>query len=303
MGKEDGLTFLVFNTAYFGDVLLCSSLCQNIKNIWPNSKIIFVVRKQFYEAAKYLKDVDDVVIFDKNGEHKGLFGILKFVKNFKYKKADFSIITYYNHRNKFISKLLGVKRIIMEEKVTDLIPNWIKHNDLLKKITDKKIENFPMVYNAQKEIGRKFLDDNKRYIALCPTTKNTAKDIPHNITAELINSLNNEGLTPILTGAGKAAEEYSKILHSQNLKFLDLTDKTSIYELGCVLKNCEALISADTGTMHLGCAVDTPVIAVFYQKDKLVNWSPSALQYRCFVISTNQTAEHIMTETRGIING
>ena len=57
--------FLVFNTAYFGDVLLCNTLCQNIKLIYPDSKVVMVVNKPFWEAAKYQKDVDDVVIYDK----------------------------------------------------------------------------------------------------------------------------------------------------------------------------------------------------------------------------------------------
>ena len=39
--------FLVFNTAYFGDVLLCNTLCQNIKLIYPDSKVVMVVNKPF----------------------------------------------------------------------------------------------------------------------------------------------------------------------------------------------------------------------------------------------------------------
>ena len=86
--------FLVFNTACFGDVLLCNTLCQNIKRIYPNSKVVMIVNKPFLEAAKYQKDVDDVVVFDKNGEHKGIKGILKFIADFPYKKPFCSFITY-----------------------------------------------------------------------------------------------------------------------------------------------------------------------------------------------------------------
>lgn len=70
--KENNNTeklFLVFNTACFGDVLLCNALCQNIKLLYPNSRVVFIVNKPYYEAAKFQKDVDDVVIFDKKEEH------------------------------------------------------------------------------------------------------------------------------------------------------------------------------------------------------------------------------------------
>ena len=57
--------FVVFNTACFGDVLVCNSLCQNVKRIYPNSKVVFVVNKPFYDVAKNQKDVDEVIVFDK----------------------------------------------------------------------------------------------------------------------------------------------------------------------------------------------------------------------------------------------
>ena len=36
--------------------------------------------------------------------------------------------------------------------------------------------------------------------------------------------------------------------------FINLVDKTTIAQLGALLANCKALISVDTGTMHLGLA-------------------------------------------------
>ena len=57
--------FLVINLSFFGDVLLTNTLCQNIKQEYPDSKIVFLVNKPFYDAAKYQYCVDDVICFDK----------------------------------------------------------------------------------------------------------------------------------------------------------------------------------------------------------------------------------------------
>lgn len=46
--------------------------------------------------------------------------------------------------------------------------------------------------------------------------------------------------------------------------FINLVDKTTIAQLGALLANCKALISVDTGTMHLGLAVDVPTVCLFY---------------------------------------
>ena len=92
-------TFLVFNTACFGDNLVCNSLCQNIKRIYPDSKIVFIADKPFAEVAQHQKDVDEVVIYDKKGEHKGLKGFIKFIKDFKYKNAYEKLIGSLNREN------------------------------------------------------------------------------------------------------------------------------------------------------------------------------------------------------------
>lgn len=75
---------------------------------------------------------------------------------------------------------------------------------------------------------------------------------------ELIQTLKSKGYTLLLLGAGNVAKEYGEEL-SKIAKddFINLVDKTTIAQLGALLANCkEALISVDTGTMHLGLAVD-----------------------------------------------
>lgn len=44
---------------------------------------------------------------------------------------------------------------------------------------------------------------------------------------------------------------------------MDLVNKTSLVELGALLKRCSLLVSGDSGPMHLAAAVGTPVVALF----------------------------------------
>ena len=44
---------------------------------------------------------------------------------------------------------------------------------------------------------------------------------------------------------------------------LDLSGKTSLRQLTSVLAACDLVISGDSGPMHLGVAVGTPVVALF----------------------------------------
>ena len=88
---------------------------------------------------------------------------------------------------------------------------------------------------------------------------------------------------------------------NNNCKFVDIVNKTSISELGKVLKNCEALISVDTGTMHLGCAVRIPVCVVFYKPNMTNKWAPRKELYNSIVIQENQTAENIWENTKHLM--
>lgn len=298
---------LVFNTACFGDVLVCNSLCQNIKRINSNAKVIFVVDKPFVEVAKYQKDVDDVVVFDKKGEHRGIKGILKFISSFPYKKPFVSFITYPNLRNCFVAKLLGSKYVVEGKSFTkSKLSTQEQHTRLLSKITKKEIINLPIEYLVENKVPEAMqgtVNLGGKYIGFCALTKNTIKNIPIKTSIELIKKINTDNEYKVLFfGVGKENEEYASALKAAGCEFIDLVNKTTIYELAQVLKCCTVLVSADTGTMHLGYAVKTPVVAVFNERMTLKNWQPNPSLYKSVTISSNPTAENIYAGCKFIFN-
>lgn len=292
---DNNKNFIIYNTSYFGDVLLCNSLCQNIKLAFPESKIIFVVNKPFYEVAKFQKDVDEVLIYDKKGEHKGLLGFIKFVKNFPYKNCFCSFITYKNVRNYFISKLVKSKYIISGKTKEGNISVQERHNSLLKEITHKHIKKFPIKFIAPElensELKNLFFAE-KKYVAICPISKKASKDISKDFVKDLMNLLNNFDYVPVLTGVGDKAKDYSKFLLDEGINFIDLVDKTTISELASCLKLCKTLISVDTGTMHLGYALELPTVAIFYE-DKNEIWMPNSELYKTVVVKNPENVKVI----------
>ncbi|MEI7473308.1 MAG: glycosyltransferase family 9 protein [bacterium] len=308
--------FLVINLSYFGDVLLTNALCQNIKLEYPESKVIFAVDKPFYEAAKYMKDVDDVLAFDKRGEHKGLLGLLKFVTNCKYKfKIDTAFIMYGNDRGILLSFFLGVKkRISATPKITRRL---LTHQDLdfenyhqtqdtnasfLKTLTNKSITPLPIKYLPAKEaisfaenLFSEFgITTDDEVIGICATSKRIEKDIPVKDCVDLINHLTKNNKKVLFTGAGKRSVDY--ITQIQELgcnNFIDLVNKTTISQLASVIKKCDKFISVDTGTMHLTCAIETPLLALFYDPSCIERWAPKEF-YNHKLLKENITVENIL---------
>ena len=105
--------FLIINLSCFGDVLLTNTLCQNIKLNYPESKVVLLVDKPFYEAAKYQYCVDDAIYFDKRGKDKGFSGMINFSKSCKYKNKIYAaFIMYDNDRGIILSYLLRAQKRI-----------------------------------------------------------------------------------------------------------------------------------------------------------------------------------------------
>ena len=269
--------FVVFNTACFGDVLLCNSLCQNIKNIFPESRVIFVCDKNWKDIAKYQKDVDEVVVYDKKGKNKGFFGLLKFIKEFPYKNIYASLITYKNERNYLVGKLLKSRFVIPPNKKHKNNNMLERHSLLIKPLTNKPIISYPIKYNLPKGIANPLQNiiPSEKYFALCCISKNPPKDMPLEMTIDLINKINSEfDCRVVLTGSGEKSFKFAEDLTKAGVNFINLVNKTSLLELGEVLKDSVGLISVDTGTMHYGYSLGVKTLCLFFERGKSYLWGP-----------------------------
>lgn len=288
--------FVIFNTTNIGDVLVTNTLAQNIKKYYPDSKIVFVCNTPMYDVAKYQDGIDDVVVFDKKNSNS-LKGIFSFIKNFPYKKPFAAFVTYSNERNLFISRLIGAKHIISHHKfklwntnekykMQDYLHIKDKWGGMIEPLTNEH-ENLPIKYippEINNPLTQKIKNINKP-VALSLTSNFFYKDMKVEDCIELINLLNAEGYTPIMTGAGSIAAKFvTEVKKSGCLEFIDLVNCTSFPELANILKICGSCISVDTGTLHLANALQVPVVGIFYagESDK---WGSDTSLYPAKILS------------------
>ncbi len=77
---------------------------------------------------------------------------------------------------------------------------------------------------------------------------------------------NEKKLIPVLLGTQseqKLADEFSSLAKERNFPFINLCGKTSLPELGDALAKLKALVSNDTGTLHLACGLNIPVLGIY----------------------------------------
>lgn len=283
--------FLVIQIARLGDTLLSSSLCKNIKNAFPDYKLVYIVSKSCVQVAKRLDGVDEVFEFDKKIEHKGLLGIYNFAKNFKYRKnVDFSIILYRHERAVLLNWLIGSKctacvpfkgfnplNFTINNKIDDKIfKNIYKNqaNTLYLKDFGVEPKYYPSIFHnedIQDEIWEKYQDklgQKYSYIVLSPSSANKVKDWDkENVLKFIQNSVERV----VITGLDEVYETV-EFLKKNNADFIDLSSKTTILELSVILKYAKCTISVDTGSMHLSYMVKTPTVCLFFNQEMISEW-------------------------------
>lgn len=290
MKNREEKVFVVFNTACIGDMLVTNTLVQNIKYYYPNSKVVFVCQKQYSDVARYQEGVDDVVVFDKKRDNS-VKGIIKFVKHFPYKKPFASFVIYANDRNLLISRCLGSKHILSHHRCqlwhTKEKYSLPEHTHMMDKLGSLIVplqgehKKLPIKYNVPRISTPviEYIKTVKNPVILCTTSNFYKKDMSIEDAKWLIEKLNKEDFTPILTGAGEIARGFSVALRKDGcFDFVDLVDSTSFPEFAAIMQICSRCITVDTGTLHFANALRVPVVGVFYAGCESI-WAPDNKLY------------------------
>ena len=288
------MNIAVISLGFLGDTLMVGPLCANIRKNFPDSKIIYIVNKVFEDVPKGFKSVDEIFPFDKTGKHKGLWGYIKFAKEFPYRNnIDYCIITHEHERSLIAAKVIGAKKIISKPVKNSPLNIFI---NMKRPIIQSEIENtykadyftdflqpictpehFPVCY-SRKEIDDKLILDKfdlpKKYIVLSPTTKDLVKDWDFEYVKKFIE---NSPLPVVLVGTDKAFESAKK-LDCNGVEYINLTKQTTISELGVVIKHGQVCVSCDTGTFHFSYSQGVKTIGIFFNKDFIKMWAPKNLK-------------------------
>ena len=98
----------------------------------------------------------------------------------------------------------------------------------------------------------------KPLVALHPYAAHPGKIWPTEQWAALMRLLDEQALPWCLVGRVGDAERLPGVSEAR-----DLTNRCTLRESAALLKACAALVTGDSGPMHLAAAVDTPVVALF----------------------------------------
>lgn len=108
---------------------------------------------------------------------------------------------------------------------------------------------------------------NTPYVALCPGAEfGAAKRWPPQQYAELCQRLLQHQILPVILGSPKdteTAQHIASLAQCPTRQVLNLAGKTSLEQAIDILAGAQAVVSNDSGLMHIAAAVGRPVIAIY----------------------------------------
>jgi ADP-heptose:LPS heptosyltransferase len=271
---------LVVRNDRFGEFLLNIPAFRALKETFIHARLIALIDPYTRELAASLPFIDEIIEWTK-GKHS-LLAKLRLIKLLKRKNIDMAVMFNPSKELNIVTRLAGIPiRVGYDRKWGFLLTHKIKdkkhlgekheieYNLELVSLVGAKTEDKGLSISVDDNIINDLLQDAgirgyDNLIAIHPWTSDPVKQWPleyfYRLAQRLIRELN---LSVLIIG-GK--DELDKDLYFRNNlrdNLINMTGRMALKQLAALLKKCRLLISGDSGPVHLACAVNIPVIAIF----------------------------------------
>ncbi|MFW5980440.1 MAG: lipopolysaccharide heptosyltransferase II [Halanaerobiaceae bacterium] len=276
---------LVTDLLYLGDIIFALPFFKNLRKNFPEARIDLIMNHKFYNILENYPYLNKIYPYNKNWSIKKS---LKFALNIKKEKYDLGLNIHGNWRTTILMKLISpevtagygdrFKKILLNKKITP--PSSSQHMvdvylDFLKKIgcslSDKSQEINPdkkAETKIKKFLNRKGLSGHN-LIGLNPGGSWTTKRWDKEKFARLGDLIQKRtGYKVVLTGGEGDIQRVNEIARKMESTPLITAGKTNLQELAALWQKCQAVISGDTGPVHVAAAVGTPTLTIFGPSDE-----------------------------------
>jgi heptosyltransferase-2 len=284
---------IIVQTGFIGDIALTFHLIEELRLAKPHDRIILLTTPTGAEIAQaFPRLVNEVIVFDKRGKHRGLKGLKHIIETIREVRAGSIISLHQSFRTGLmiaLSKIpirIGYKTASLSFFLTDHYPYRFgvheieRQRELLRGLDPQKL---PMKYIPRRSVlGRNAIHHSHAFqepiIVIAPGSVWETKKWPAAYFTELIQFLlNNTSHLITLIGSSQDAALCTSIIPSNHQgRVLNLAGTMSLQETISHLKQSILLIGNDSAPIHLASLVNCPTIAIFGPTHPAFGFSPSS---------------------------
>jgi heptosyltransferase-3 len=285
------MRILILKFRNIGDVLLSTSLLENLKLNYTNAKIDYALNDSCSEMIRLNTNINNLFEYNRDKIKKQNFFLqiieeIKYIKNIIKNDYDIIINLTEGDRGSLISLLckskikLGYKpkkdilkliKIYTKEGIENQKIHSVEKDLQFIKLLDKNIIHKKIsIYwskNDKKEIDT-ILDNNKisSFVHIHPVARWMFKCWDDNKMAQVIDYIQkNKKTKVIITSSSDKIEldRVNSILTLCKTKPINLSGELSLKKLACLSSKAKLFFGVDTAPMHIAAAVECPVIGLF----------------------------------------
>ena len=284
---------LIIKMSSLGDILHTLPFAAELRKLYPNAKISWLVHPQFAGFVPDAPVIDEVLYFDKKkfnsmslGDKYRYFCEMKKLLQSKhfdlvldmqglFKSAVLAAISGCDERLGYCELREGSafvsKAITGAHSKEHVIERYLDVARYLGADVPVGELDFPMP-NLDKEtasiwekLQAKGMAKDSEYVVMVPGARWWTKEWPVEHYAKLANMIiNGSEKYVVLAGGPDDAVKGAKVKELSNNDYvIDMTGQTSLRELAALIKGCKYYVSADTGPLHFAAALKKPLVAMY----------------------------------------
>ena len=313
--KSDFKRILIVRLSAIGDVVVTTPVAKALRGAFPEAHIAWIVEdksKEILEGNPYL---DEVIVWDRSKTKNTPLGYLRSALHLRRElvKRHFDVAIDFQGlmRSAVIARLSGARQRLgydnAREKAGILYDvrlrigdSGLRGHELLMKmlgLLGVPCENLEMhvpIRDEDRAFARRFIAEASsarksagKIVALCPATTWPHKHWTEEGWACLADALVREhNALPVFMGGPGDRALVDRILSLMGQRAADAVGKTTLKQAAAILEQSSLVVAVDTGLLHIGVALDRPVIGVFGPSEwqffvKKDNFVPVAKDFAC----------------------
>ena len=281
---------LIRSTNWIGDAIMTTPAVKTIRQNFPDCHIALLVNSWVAPVFAASTDLDEIIIIDHQGRHKGVLGLWRLSQEIRLLGFEVVILLQNAFKAAFFAFLAGIpvragfKRDGRSIFLTVPIPIKAETRKLhhvfyyQQLVVDLGLRRAPNVLTLtvarqDKEWAQQFIDclATKIIIGLNPgATFGPSKCWPAEKYGQLVAELAGEYDWQFLVFGSEADYEVGEIIKGYYPdKILNLMGKTSLGQVMALIELSTVFVTNDSGLMHVGAALHTPLVAIFGSTDEV----------------------------------
>lgn len=266
-----------------GDIAILIPVLYSLAQTYPDEIFFVLIKKRFADIFALKPENLRIILFDAEGKDKGFWGLVRFVFSLFRCRFDQIVDLHDVLRSRVIDfsfKIRG-KRVILFEKGRKEKKALTRKKDkrfLPLKTTLRRYKDaferagykFDIKFRTLFDYGEKRMENilpvtglkDRKWLGIAPFSAHRGKAYPLEKIVNIIEKLKEEKLKIFLFGGEKEGEKLRGIA-AGNENVVSVAGKFSLSEEISLMSCLDAMLSMDSGNMHLASLAGTKVVSIW----------------------------------------